>query len=332
MDLDSYAAVREPRWDRLQRLASQRRLRGEEADELARLYQLTATDLSAVRSTAPDPVMISRLSTLLANARAALAGAREPVWRDTLDFMLYRVPAALYRLRWLTIGVMAGFLLVGGAVAWHFSANPELLELLGNYEAREELANEQFAYYYEEYPSSSFFASVWTNNTWVAALSVAGGFTGFFTVYIQFQNAVNVGGIAAVMYEFDSLDVFFQLIIPHGLLELTAIWVAGAAGLRLFWALFVPGGRPRLRAMAEEGRVVGAAMLGLVYILMVAGLIEGFVTGSAVLPWVVKDAIGVLALAGFWFYVFWFGKRATMAGYTGDVSRDNREDYAPVAA
>lgn len=331
MDLDSFVAVRTERWDRLKELQGRSRLTGTETDEFARLYQLTATDLSHIRSAAPDPAVISRLSVLLANARASLSGAREPAWREAAVFFAQALPAALYRIRWWTLGMMAFFLTVAVASGVFIANSPEALTQVGSYDFRENYAEEAFAEYYSESPSTSFFAQVWTNNAWIAAQSIAGGFTGIFTVYVQYANALNVGAVGAIMAEFGYLDIFFQLLLPHGMLELTAIWVAGGAGLRVFWTLMVPGDRPRLRALAEEGRAMFGVAMGLVVVLMLSGVIEGYVTGST-LPWEVKNIIGVLALALFWVYVWVPGKRAFRAGHTGDVSEDYREDVAPVAA
>lgn len=331
MDLDSFAAVREARWQRLKQLASQSRLSGKEADEFARLYQHTATDLSTLRSAAPDPALVSRLSVLLASARAKLTGAREPAWRDALRFLVVGLPAALYRVRWWTIGTMIFFLVVAAATTMHYVINPDALNQLGSYAEREQYAEEAFASYYSENPSTSFFARVWTNNAFVAALSVIFSPTGLFPLYLQYNNAVGVGAAGAVMNEFGYLGLFFQLILPHGLLELTAIWVAGGAAFKLFWSMLVPGPRPRLQAFAQEGRAMFGVALGLAGVLFVSGIIEGYVTGSA-LAWPVKIAIGVVALAGFWTYVWLLGGRAFRIGQTGDVSEDEREAVGIYAA
>lgn len=331
MDLDAFAAVRESRWQRLHELQRRRSLTGAEADEFANLFQMTATDLSEVRSAAPDPVMISRLSTLLAASRSSLAGAREPLWREVARFFAVQLPASLYRLRWWTAGVTAVFLLISVSSAVYLSTTPGAMDGVGDFDARQQYAEQQFAQYYVEYPSTSFFAQVWTNNARVALMSVAFGMTGVVPAWVQYGNAASVGSVAAIMYEFDGLDVFFQLLLPHGLLELTAVWVAGAAGFKVFWTMFVPGRKPRLRALADEGRALGGVALGLVVVLMISGVIEGYVTGSS-LPWLAKDAIGVAALAGFWTLVFVLGRRAERAGEIGDVSRDYREDFTPTAA
>jgi len=324
MDLDAFSAVREPRWQRLKKLGSMRRLTGAEADEFTRLYQHTATDLAIVRSSAPDPATVSRLSVLLAGSRASLAGAREPVWRELARFLAYRFPAALFRLRWWTVATMVAFFAVAIAVGINTATHPELLAQLGSEADRQEYAQTQFSAYYSENPSLSFFTRVWTNNAWVAALTIAGSFTGVVPLYVQYQNAVGVGDAAAMMHEFGYLGIFFQLIAPHGLLELTAVWVAGGAAFKLFWTILAPGPRPRMRAMAEEGRAMFGVALGLVLILLVSGVIEGFVTGSA-LPWAVKISIGVIALTGFWVYVLVVGRRAWRAGFTGDVDEESRE-------
>src|SRR4029078_11143877 len=115
------------------------------------------------------------------------------------------------------------------------------------------------------------------------------------------------------------LDIFLQLIAPHGLLELTSIFVAGAAGLRIFWTWIDPGPRTRSRALAEEGRALFTVAIALVWTLGVCRLIEGFVTGSG-LPWPVKIAIGVVALAGFWTYTIVLGRRAVQARATADLT------------
>ncbi|WNM26712.1 stage II sporulation protein M [Demequina capsici] len=332
MDLDSFMALREDRWRRLQELSRRSRPTGAEADELARLYQLTASDLAQVRSSAPDPALVSRLSVLLARARAAIAGSRAPAHREIARFFALSMPASLYRLRWWTLAMMGAFLVIGTATAVHYITHPELMSDLGTFDERQQYAQEAFATYYSDNPSTSFFARVWTNNSWVAAMCVLGGITGIIPIYVQLQNAVSVGVAASVMHEFGQLGMMFQLILPHGLLELTGVWIAGAAGLRLAWTALVPGPRPRLRALAEEGRSMFGAVLGVVVVLLCSGIIEGYVTGSPILPWWLKILIGVIAVSGYWTMVFTLGRRAALVGETGDVSQELREDIAPVAA
>ncbi|MFF3063272.1 stage II sporulation protein M [Oerskovia sp. NPDC057915] len=328
MDLDAFSAVHSDEWSRLAELTKKRSLDGAEADELVRLYQSVATHLSTIRSSAPDPVLITRLSDLLARARSRIAGAHEPAWRDVTRFATVSVPAALYRIRWWTVTVMVLFLLVAVVAGWWVATTPDALASMGTPSEREAYVNEAFASYYD--PGADFATVVWTNNAWIAAQCIALGISGVFPAYVLFSNAVGVGSTGGMMASYGELDTFLTLIAPHGLLELTAIFVAGAAGLRLFWTMVDPGPRTRLRALAEEGRALFTVAVGLVVVLGVSGLIEGFVTGSG-MAWWLKIVIGAVALAAFWAYTIVLGRRAVRAGETGDLSADLAGDVAPVA-
>lgn len=333
MDLDAFSAVHGGSWARLDHLSRRRgRLDGAESDELVRLYQEVATHLSQVRSAAPDPSLISRLSDLLGRARAVIAGAHDPSWSDVTRFLVLTVPAAFYRVRWWTVGVTAAFVLIAVVAGVNVVGSPEVQASLGTPSQLESYAEDQFAQYYTNSPGTSFFAQVWTNNAWIAAQMVALGITGFWPVMVLVQNAVAVGGAGAIMALHGGLGVFFQMILPHGLMELTAVFVAGAAGLKLFWAVVDPAGRPRSRAVAEEGRALITVAIGLVGVLGVSGLVEGFVTPSTVLAWWLKIVIGALVLAAFWVYVLVLGRRAVRAGETGDLRADHNADVVALAA
>jgi uncharacterized membrane protein SpoIIM required for sporulation len=319
VDLDAFTAVRGPSWARLDELTRRRRLTGAEADEIVRLYQAVATDLSTVRSSAPDPEVVTRLSQLLARSRSAIAGAHEPAWRDAARFLVVSLPAALYRIRWLTHAVTLVCLALAVTAGVWVATQPDALAAMGTPSERTEYVENAFASYYD--PGAGFAAMVWTNNAWIAAQSVALGITGVWPAWMLVSNAVMVGATGGMMAAHDSLDVFLQLIAPHGLMELTAIFVAGAAGLRLFWTWVDPGPRTRTRALAEEGRALFTVALGLVGVLAVSGLVEGFVTGSG-LPWWLKIVIGAIVLAAFWVYVYVLGRRAVADDETGDLTAD----------
>ncbi|PZR54377.1 stage II sporulation protein M [Xylanimonas oleitrophica] len=328
MDLDAFTSVHSAAWDRLAVLTRRRRLDGAEADELVRLYQEVATHLSTVRSAAPDPVLVTRLSDLLTRARSRISGAHEPAWADVVRYAAVTVPAALYRVRWWTLGVVLACLVVGVVVGWRVATVPEALAAMGTPAAREQYVNEAFASYYD--PQASFAAMVWTNNAWISALLVAFGVTGVAPVYILWQNAVSIGATGGMMAAYGELDTFLQLIAPHGQLELTAVFVAGAAGLKTFWAMVDPGPRKRSAALAQEGRALVTCAVGLAGALALSGLVEGFVTGSD-LPWWLKIVIGSVALALFWAYVLVLGRRGVEAGETGDLDVDRAGAVQPTA-
>ena len=321
VDIDAFAAVHRPQWQRLATLSGRRRLTGAEADELVTLYQATAGHLSAVRTSAPDPVVVSELSGLLATARGRIAGAHEARLSDVSRFLLLQLPAAFYRVRWWTVWAGVAFLVVAALSGWWVATNEAALASVGTPAERRQYAEEAFAAYYSNYPAADFAGLVWTNNAWIAAQCIGLGITGVFPVYVLLANAAGVGSSGGVMASEGYLDVFFGLIAPHGLMELTAIFVAAGAGLKLFWAWVAPGPRTRSRALAEEGRSLFAVALGLVLVLAVSGLVEGFVTPS-VLPTWLKITIGALVLAAYWTYTLVLGRRAVRAGETGDLEED----------
>jgi uncharacterized membrane protein SpoIIM required for sporulation len=268
----------------------------------APLHAQAQSDASVALSLMPVASVIGAASVVGASATAVVA-----------------VPAALYRIRWWTVGVMVAFLVLGVISGTWVATQPDALASMGTPSQQQEYVENSFSEYYT--PGAGFATMVWTNNAFLTAVCIATGITGIGPVWFLANNAISVGAVGGMMAAHGHLDVFLQLIAPHGLLELTAVFVAGAAGLRIFWTWIDPGPRTRGRALAEEARALFTVAIGLVGVLAVSGLIEGFVTGSA-LPWAVKVGIGVVALAGFWAYTLVLGRRAVRAGHTGDLEAD----------
>lgn len=329
MDLDAFVAVHRDDWNRLDRLSRRRRLSGAEVDELVMLYQRTATHLSVVRSASPDAELSARLSTIVARARSTVAGGHEPLWRELARLVTVAFPAAVYRSRWWSTGSAAASLGVAAALGAWVAANPSAQAALGSREEIRQLVETDFESYYSENAAAGFAAQVWTNNAWVAALCFVLGITGIGVIWVLAQNAINLGLVGGLMAANDRLDLFFGLITPHGLLELTAVFVAAGSGLQVFWAWVDPGPRPRSRAVAEEGRAMVTVAIGLVAVLLVSGLVEAFVTPSPLPTWA-RIGIGVVVWAGFLGYVAWFGRPAVLAGQTGDLDSTLAGDLRPV--
>lgn len=333
MDVDAFVAAHRAEWARLEALTRRSgRLSGAEVDELVDLYQRAATHLSTVRSAAPDPALVARLSTLVARGRAAVTGTHAPVWDDVARFLARGFPAAVYRARWWAVGTAAAFLVVAFALGWWVAATPEVQATIAAPEQIRQLVEQDFADYYSSEPAASFAARVWTNNAWVAALSIAfGGLLGLPVLWVLWQNAVNIAVAGGLMAAYGRLDLFFGLILPHGLLELTAVFVAAGVGLRLGWTILAPGERPRGPAVAAEGRAAAGVALGLVLVFLLSGVVEAFVTPSGLPTWA-RIGVGVAVWAAFLGYVGVLGRRAVAAGETGDVEAAGQEDRAPVSA
>ncbi|MER6502403.1 stage II sporulation protein M [Streptomyces sp. NPDC001455] len=335
MDLDVFVNAHRAEWDRLDHLLRRgRRLTGEEADELVELYQRTATHLSLVQSSAPDAALIARLTQLVARARSTVTGARRASWRDATRFLTAGFPAAVHRSRhwWIPTAVLSTLLAV--IIGWWIGTHPEVQAAIAAPDELRRLTSPggEYETYYSSHPAASFAAQVWTNNARAAAMClVLGAFLGIPVIWILFVNVLNLGVGIGLMSSAGRLDVFLGLILPHGLLELTAVFVAAGTGLRLGWTVIDPGPYSRRSALAQQGRAAIGMAIGLALILFVSGVIEGFVTPSGLPTWT-RIAIGIAAEAAFLVYVYVLGGRASRAGDRGDIDVSERSAELPVAA
>ncbi|MFD6875255.1 MULTISPECIES: stage II sporulation protein M [unclassified Streptomyces] len=335
MDLDVFVVAHQAEWARLEQLLGRgRKLTGAEADELVSLYQRTSTHLSLVQSTAPDPMLTARLTQLVARARSTVTGTRRASWRDAARFFTEGFPAAVYRSRrwWIPTALLSTAL--GVLIGWWIATHPEVQGAIAAPTEIKQLTEPGGKYetYYSSHPAASFAAQVWTNNAQAAAIClVFGAFLGIPVLWILFLNMANLGVGLGLMSSAGRLDVFLGLILPHGLLELTAVFVAAGTGLKLGWTVIDPGPRTRRTALAEQGRAALGMAIGLALVLFVSGLIEGFVTPSGLPTWA-RIAIGIAAEAAFLVYVYVLGGRAARAGETGDVEEADRTATLPTAA
>ena len=331
MDLDAFIARHAGDWARLDELSRSRRLTAAEADELIRLYRATATHLAQVQARAPDPSLAGRLSGLLARSRGAAIGT--PAVRGwaalrrgvTVDF-----PVAVYRARRWWLSVTAASLVSAAAIMLYIRDHPDRLDRVLSDSAVRQLVDHDFSDYYRADPAQSFAAHVWTNNALVTAFCLFLGVTVVGPLYLMFTNVLNLGVIGGAMLAAGKAGEFFGLILPHGMLELTCVFIGGGVGLRTGWAWIDPGQLPRSQALAQAGRTTAVVALGLAATLVVAGLLEAFVTPSGLPTWV-RIGLGGVAEVAFCSYVVVLGRRGVAAGATGDLLVGEREDVAPVA-
>lgn len=315
MDVDRYISLHRPAWDRLAFLTKRgrrggRQLSPTELDELVHLYQRVSGHLSHARATYADPALNSTLTQLVADANAAIYGTRASARTAIRRFVFFTFPGAVWRIRYFVFASAALTLLPAFAVGAWIANSDAALEASGPEAVRAAYVAEDFESYYSSAPAAQFAAEVTFNNIQVAITAFALGIAGCVgTAAILVFNGANVGVAGGLFHAVGEASRFWGLILPHGLLEITAVVVAGGAGLRLGWALIDPGDRTRGRALTEEGRRSVIVVLGLVGAFVIAGLIEGFVTGSP-LPTALRVLVGVAVETAFLTYIWRFGRSA----------------------
>jgi uncharacterized membrane protein SpoIIM required for sporulation len=309
-------------WERLAQLTQQARrgvsdLAPGEVDLLVADYQRVSAHLSHARTAYDDPGLSGRLNRLVAEANGVIYGRRARAVATARRFFAVTFPGAVWHARkFILVSVLCTFLPAIAIAAW-IGTSDDALEASAPQSVRDAYLDEDFEDYYSSEPAGQFATEVTVNNIQVSLLAFAAGiFLCIGAVAVLAFNGVNLGFAAGLFLAAGQLGKFFGLILPHGLLELTAVIVAGAAGLQMGWAVIAPGDRTRGDAVAEEGRRSVVIVLGLVLAFIVAGSIEGFITGTG-LPTSIRVGIGLVVWLSFLTYVVVLGRRAAAAGETG---------------
>lgn len=338
MDLDRYIQIHDASWRRLadlSRTAAARRLPGTtprlgdaEVEELIAVYQRTSAQLSHVRTTYGDPQLILRLSRLLGEARVVIYRRRGNPLRAFARFFSEVFPAAVWVSRRYIAVAFACFMLPAVGMGFWLANDPAVLDASVPPELQQSIAESEFKDYYSSEAAQNFAGTVTVNNIYVSFLAFALGLVPVLgPVFILGYNGLNVGVMAAVMHHAGEGPQFWGLISPHGLLEITSILIAGAAGLRISWAIVAPGDRTRRTALAEEGLRAVVIVGGLMVCFVIAGFVEAFVTPSG-MPTALRVGVGVSVLVAFVAYVTLLGQRAERLGLSGLLNELTRDDIA----
>lgn len=321
MNIDRFIQEHDRDWQRLSDLTAQVRRRPksmtrDERNEFLSLYQLASAHLSQLRSGHASPEVDARLTRIIANAHGVLYGQQRGSLKAFFLFFTETFPGAVWNARKFILISAAVFLLpafamgvwIGTSETAQNSIPPALAEAY---------VNEDFESYYSSEAAAEFASTVFINNIYVSFLAFASGiFLCVGTLWVLVQNGFLIGQAAGLFAASGELPKFFGLILPHGMLELSAIIIAGASGLVLGWTVIAPGDRTRADALAEEGRRAVVIVIGLVLVFLAAALIEGFVTGAPISTYL-RVGIGVASWVAFVLYVVVFGRRAEAAGKSG---------------
>lgn len=314
MDIDGFITAHSGQWQRLDELVAAASGRGrvpaEQIDELVRLYERTSTHLSIARTRYGDPALVMELTRRVGRARALIYGTRTGTWRDAARFVVDEFPATVWEARWAVLVSFLLFMIPAVVLAVWLANSPAALDMAAPPALREAYVQRDFAEYYSSQPSAQFASYVTTNNIRVSIMAFAGGVLACVpTALVMVFNGANGGAAAGLFAAAGEMPRFWGLILPHGLLELTAVFIAGGAGLRLGWTLIDPGDRPRSVALAAEGRRSVVIVVGLIGAFVIAGIVEGFVTGSPLPTWA-RVGIGIAVEIVFVGYILVRGPRA----------------------
>lgn len=317
MNVDRFRRDREPCWTELDALVVAARRRPERLGapgvvRLSALYRQAAADLAVARRAFPGETVVDRLETLVGAARSLVYDA-ETRRRSVREFFGRRY-WQLVRSRPRLLLLAAALLFVPAAIAWWWAAvDPGrasgLVPAAFQAVSDPRPADESLGLSSSE--AGAFSAQILTNNIRVTFLAFAGGISGgAITAAALIFNGVLFGTIGGLAVAAGTSERFTTLVIAHGVLELSCIVVAGSAGLGLGLALVAPGKRARLPALRDEARHAVELTLGTAPWLVLAGLVEGFVTPAGH-GLVVNAIVGVTLGAAFWALVLLRGGRVT---------------------
>lgn len=313
MTLDHFLHDRAEAWRELETLVRSggrrpHRLGADGVLQLGELYRGAAADLALARRRWPGDPVVQRLDDLVTRSRHLVYGA--PSRRlSPLRFLgsgYWRLVAE--RPAMLAVSAVLLFAPAALGAGWALDDPGAAGGLVPPaYREVSEPRTEGTDLGFSPDEQAGFAAEIFTNNIRVSFLAFAGGITGgVLTAAVLLFNGVLLGTVAGLAWGAGNGEFFVELVAAHGVLELSCIVVAGAAGLRLGWAMVDPGRLPRLTALRREARRAVLIALGTVPWLVLAGLVEGFLTPTG-LGLTQALAIGIALGLVYWALLIWRG-------------------------
>ncbi|HET9061160.1 MAG TPA: stage II sporulation protein M [Acidimicrobiales bacterium] len=315
MDIDRFVVDNNPAWERMDQLCGRhKRLRTEEVEELGRLYLRASGHLAYAQAHFSDPDLLAALTARVARTSALVYGRGRHNWRSFGRFFTTYFPLAVYESGWFVLASALAVLVPAFALGTWLDHSNAALDALAPAAVRQAYVDHDFSHYYVSVPATQFAVTVYTNNVKVALEAFAGGISfGVLTLVALVFNGLDIGGAGGLFYAAHRPAEFWGLVLPHGLLEMSSVVIAGAAGLRLGWALVAPGDRTRSAALAGVARRCTYIAAGTFLTLAVSGIIEGFVAGST-LPTAVRVGTGITVEVLFLVWVIGAGRAARRRG------------------
>ena len=313
MNVNKFVRTRLEKWKRYEflltafekkRIAQSSRV---EIKEFSRLYKSLSADLAYTQTFFPESEVRIHLNNLIIRGHNYIYTPKYFNLKEIWQFFFYTFPYTFRkeaRFFYLSCAIFFGFTISAFVLT---VINENFATLIVPYHIidhihRNEMWTESIG---KIIPSSVASSAIFTNNISVTFNTFAGGMVwGLGTFYILMINGVSLGTISSLCVMYDMSEKFFSFVIPHGLLEVSIILIAGAAGLILGDALINPGNLRRGENLKVRSRSSINLVLGGVPFLICCGLIEGYISPSGMFPALFKFFLGIFVTTGFYLLLF----------------------------
>ena len=319
MNIQRWLARRQPSWrdlDTLLKKAEKQGLKALDANEirqLASLYRSVSADLARARTHQAGELVTQDLQALATRGYSQIyQGSRRQEWQAIGSFYRWGFPAEVQRSRGY-IALATGLFALAGIISWWLAwRDPSFLALVVPTHMIEQVRDRGELWTGSIVGIEPFASSnIMINNIKVSLAAVAGGMTGgVFTAIAMLFNGVLIGSIGALVGQNNLAVPFWAFVFPHGALELPAIFLAGGAGFLLARALLFPGVYRRSDALKLYGTQATQLVYGIVPMLVIAGIIEGFFSPNPAVPDLIKYATGI----GLFTALVWYLGRKKVRG------------------
>ena len=324
MDLTQFVQERKPDWERLDQLVGQGsralgRLGKVDLRDLGALYRQASSDLARARTAGLDPELVEYLNNLVVRAHGIIYRPEQTRWKVLAGFFGCEFPA-LVRQEWrpILLALLVGLLPALWCILMA-NLDPGFIEAVIPPGLRERLERGELWVYRINPIKPLASSTIMTNNIAVTFTFFGLGIAfGVGTLWGLVYNGIHFGSLAVLVNQTRMAREFWAFVVPHGVLEIPAIFVGGGAGFILGAALLFPGDLARKDALIMRGRVAVKLALGCVPILVVAGAIEAFFSPlpPSTVPVGVKFLVGAALFALLWLYLL-------MAGRPGERTMTN---------
>ena len=316
MDERAFIERKQESWNQLTQTIEKIRASGpgsltrEQLTSLGAAYRAVVSDLSFARSQGASERLICYLNEISGRAHGALYSAPKSRSSGVVSFLLREFPA-LFRATFRYTLVASLIFFIGWGISYF---NADVRNSLVPAQIHRPAKGSENDSPLADIDPALISSFIMTNNIQVGIIAFAGGITaGFYTVYELMKNGLMIGAVVTKAAPVLGPVRFWSLILPHGVIELTAIFLCGGAGLMIGSAIIAPGNLRRADALRIAAMRALRLFAGAVALFAIAGTIEGFVTPSA-LPAQAKLAFAGLTAIALTLYLGFAGSKTAVDG------------------